>query len=161
MTTVGQTMIGAVPTFWVETGRDTLAATLVFRAGMVDETLTTRGWIHVLEHLALHDRESGTLHVNGSVGLLTTRFDVHGPVHEVVAALAGIADWLANPVLDRLDHEARVLRAEADLRQVGEVGAALPWRYGAAGPGLAGYGEFGLNNVDPDRLRPLLAQKCK
>ncbi len=158
MTTVGQTMIGAVPTFWVETGRDTLAATLVFRAGMVDETLKTRGWIHVLEHLALHDRESGTLHVNGSVGLLTTRFDVHGPVHEVVAALAGIADWLANPVLDRLDHEARVLRAEADLRQVGEVGAALPWRYGAAGPGLAGYGEFGLNNVDPDRLRPLLGR---
>ncbi len=158
MTTVGQAMIGSVPTFWVETGRDTLAASLFFRAGMVDETLSTRGWIHLLEHLALHDRQSPTLQVNGSVGLLTTRFDVHGPVHEVVAALAGIADWLASPVLDRVDHEAKVLSAEADLRQVGEVGTALLWRYGAAGPGLSGYDEFGLNNVDPERLRPLLGR---
>ena len=155
MTTVGQAMIGAVPTFWVETGRDTLAASLFFRAGMVDETLSSRGWIHLLEHLALHDRQSPTLRVNGSVGLLSTRFDLHGPVPEVVAALAGISDWLANPVLDRVDHEAGVLRAEADLRQVGEVGTALVWRYGSAGPGLAGYGEFGLNTVDAERLRAL------
>ncbi len=158
MTAVGQSMIGAVPTFWVETGRDTLTASLLFRAGMVDETLSTRGWIHLLEHLALHDRQSPTLHVNGSVGLLSTRFDVYGPVPEVVAALSGIAEWLANPVLDRVDHEAWVLRAEAALRQVGEVGTALLWRYGSAGPGLAGYGEFGLNNVDAERLRALSAR---
>lgn len=48
-------VIDGVETFWTDVARPTTSATLVFRAGMADETLTTSGWVHLLEHLAVHD----------------------------------------------------------------------------------------------------------
>ncbi|HET8768285.1 MAG TPA: hypothetical protein VFM86_13260, partial [Pedococcus sp.] len=69
-----RTEVDGVPAFWVDSGRPTLTAALVFRWGMVDETLPETGWTHLLEHLALHGRGGGALQVNGMVSLVHTRF---------------------------------------------------------------------------------------
>ena len=125
------------------------------RQGMVDETLPTTGWTHLLEHLALHDRASGPLHVNGSVSLLHTRLDAHGPADRVAQVLEALTGWIAEPRFDELAREQSVLRAEAAMRGAGEVSVGLLWRYGAGGPGLSGYAEPGLSRADarvPDRL---------
>ena len=70
-----QTTIDGVACFWVDTGRPTLTARLLFRAGSADEPLHESGWLHLLEHAVLHGRGGGTLHVNGFVSPLITAFD--------------------------------------------------------------------------------------
>lgn len=149
--------VDGVPAFWVDTGRPTLSAALVFRQGMVDESLPTTGWTHVLEHLALHGRGGGPLHVNGAVSLLHTRFDAHGPADRVGAVLAEVTRWLADPDFAELAREQSVLRAEAAMRGGNEVSLALLQRYGAKGPGLSTYAEPGLSRATPDALRELAA----
>lgn len=150
------TEVDGVPVFWVP-GQGRLRASLWFRAGMVDESLPTRGWLHLLEHLALHGRDSIRAPVNGHVSLLHSSFDIEGEPDEVVAFLREVCRWLTTPDLSELEHERRVLRAESATRGGGGVGSHLLWRYGARGPGLAGYDELGLYTADADRLRALAA----
>jgi hypothetical protein len=147
--------VDGVQAFWVDSGRPTLTASLITRQGMVDETLPTTGWTHLLEHLSLHDRASGPLHVNGSVTLLHTRLDAHGPADRVAQVLGSITGWLAEPSFDELAREQSVLRAEAAMRGAGEVSSGLLWRYGAGGPGLSGYAEPGLSRADEGSLTAL------
>lgn len=149
------TEVDGVPTYWVP-GSGTLRASLAFRVGMVDETLPTRGWLHLLEHLALHGRESIRSPVNGRVSLLSTSFDVEGRPDEVSAFLRDLCRWFTDPDLGALDHELRVLRAEDANRPIGPLGTHLMWRYGATGPGLAGYDELGLYRTTPDELLGLV-----
>ncbi len=146
-----------VATYWVESGRPTLSASLVFRQGIVDETLATSGRTHLLEHLALHGRAKGALQVNGSVSLLHTRFDVHGAPDAVAATLSGLVAWLSEPDVAELARERSVLRAESVVRGSGEVGHALLWRYGAQGPGLSGFREPGLARATPEAIVELAA----
>jgi hypothetical protein len=146
------TEVDGVPVHWAP-GQGRLRASLLFRAGMVDETLPTRGWLHLLEHLALHGRDSIRTPVNGHVSLLHTSFDVEGEPEDVVAYLRDVCRWVSAPDLSELEHERRVLRAESAGRGFGDVAAHLLWRYGARGPGLAGDDEFGLYTADEDRLR--------
>ncbi len=155
---VVQDEVSGVRTFWVESGRPTLSASLVFRHGMADETLATSGWLHLLEHLALHDRARGGLSVNGSVSLLTTQFDAQGSPEEVAGFFAELVRWLGDPTFGELDRERSVLRAEAALRGPNEVGAALLGRYGATGPGLSGYHEPGLSRATAGELSALAAR---
>jgi len=61
--------VDGVPAFWVP-AEGPLRASLVFRTGQVDEPLHQRGWTHLLEHLALHGRDSVRRPVNGSVSTL-------------------------------------------------------------------------------------------
>lgn len=143
MTVVHESVIDGVKCFWVETGRPTLAASLIFRQGLVDEPLNETGWLHLTEHLALHGKGGGRLSINGSVDLMTTTFDAHGPADLVAEHLADVTQWLTNPNLGGLDHERDVLAAESALRG-GPVGRALAWRYGARGPGVSNYDEPGL-----------------
>nr|WP_284289957.1 hypothetical protein [Angustibacter aerolatus] len=74
--------VDGVPTFWVP-AEGPLRASLVFRTGQADEPLPRRGLTHLVEHLALHGRDSVRRPVNGSVSLLHTRFDVMGEPDEV------------------------------------------------------------------------------
>lgn len=152
---LARTEVDGIPTYWVR-GSGTLRASLVFRIGMVDETLPTRGWLHLLEHLALHGRESIRTPVNGRVSLLSTSFDVEGGPDEVSAFLRDLCRWFTDPDLTPLDHELRVLRAEDANRPASSLGSHLMWRYGATGPGLAAYDELGLYRAGPDELRELV-----
>lgn len=157
MTVLHQTEVNGVRCFWVETGRPTLAALLLFRQGMADEPLTESGWLHMLEHLALHGRGGGALHVNGSVTTLHTSFNVHGPSAGVVDQLAGITAWLSDPTFREFERERGVLRAEAAMRGQGTGGRAFGWRYGAQGPGLLSHDEPGMGRATPE----LLAERAR
>ncbi len=157
--TVHRDEIDGVPVFWVESGRPTLAAMLVFRCGIADETLPTSGWTHLVEHLALHDRERGTLSVNGSTSLLRTQVQAHGPHDDVVGFLGDVTRWLAAPDLSRVAHESGVLRAEAEYRGTGDAATAMLQRFGARGAGLAGYTEPGLSRATPERLSEHIATR--
>lgn len=157
--TVHRDVVDGVPTFWVESGRPTVAAALVFRCGIADETLPTTGWTHLVEHLALHDRERGTLSVNGSTSLLRTSFEAHGPADDVVTFLEELTRWLAAPDLSRVAEESRVLQAEVEYRGTGDAAVALLQRYGARGPGLCGYTEPGLGRASAERLAAHVARR--
>lgn len=151
MTQLHDTDIDGVRCFWVDSGRPTLVASLMFRHGMADETFTESGWAHAIEHLALHGRGSGSLSVNGSVSPLITSFDSHGPSSAVRSHLADVCAWLANPTFELLDRERGVLRAESALRD-NPASRALTWRFGACGAGLPGLGEPGLWRATPEGL---------
>lgn len=144
-------VVDGVRTFWVDSGRPTLAATLMFRVGQADEELATSGWVHLLEHLTLHGLPRGTLAVNGSVSALVTTLSLHGPRDQVVAALADVSRRLAEPDLGELDRERRVLAAEAATRG-GPVARAFSMRYGARGPGLVAWDDLGLGRARADEL---------
>ena len=151
MTTLHDTEIDGVRCLWVDTGRPTLAAALMFRQGMCDEPLTESGWLHLLEHSALHGRGGGALQINGSVSLLRTSFDVHGPAEAVVRHLGELTEWLTEPRLDDLDRERGVLRAESNSAG-GPVPRAMAWRYGARGPGVCNYSEPALGRATAELL---------
>jgi hypothetical protein len=150
--------VEGIPAFWVDGDPADLRASLVFRAGMADLLLPRHGWLHVLEHLALHGRTTIRRPVNGQVTLLTTSFDVRSDADGVVDFFRGLSGWLAEPEFGDLNHESRVLRAEESGRGYSSVARHLVWRYGARGPGLAGYDEIGLNTLGADGLRALSRQ---
>lgn len=139
--------------FSVDSGRATTRATLFFRVGQADETLPTCGWTHLLEHLALHEWKDPRLAFNASVGLYLTRFDLDGETDAVFEHLTRLTSWLGDPDLAHLEHEAKVLRAESEVRPAGALTANLEWRYGARGPGLPAYRQIGLTRATEARLR--------
>lgn len=145
------TEVDGVPVYWVA-GEGRLQASLWFRAGMVDERLPTAGRLHLIEHLALHGRESIRTPVNGQVSLLHTAFAVAGEPDEVTRSLADVCAWLTDPDWGAIDHERRVLQAESARRSAGPTESQLFWRYGAQGPGLVGYEQFGLGQAGPESL---------
>lgn len=152
MVQLHETEVDGVRCFWVETGRPTLAAVMVFRFGQADEPIVESGWQHLLEHLALHSRGGGSLHVNGQVGLLETIFDAHGPPGAVADHYGRVTRWLSEPRFEELVRERGVLQAEAEFRGSGPSTRALGWRYGARGPGVASYNEPGLGRASPEGL---------
>ena len=129
-----------------------------FRGGLADETLPTHGWRHLLEHLALHDRDTIRAPINGRVTMLHTTFDAEGEPDDIVTFLQDVCGWLSAPDFGELEHERRVLRAESARRRPGSVELHMLWRYGAQGPGLVAYDEYGLQTADPDRLRALAVE---
>ncbi|MGL5861484.1 MAG: hypothetical protein ACRCY9_09545, partial [Phycicoccus sp.] len=151
--------VDGVAVLWVDSSRPTLRASLLTRAGIVDETLPTTGWTHLAEHLALHDRDRGTLAVDGSVSLTETRLLLHGEPDDVTTALSDVTAWLRAPRLDRVADESRVLRAEAEFRGSGDAATAMLQRYGARGAGLAGYTEPGLGRATPEALAELVTSR--
>lgn len=149
--------IGGVPVFYVATDL-TPTAQLSFRAGFADERLSTRGWLHLLEHMAMTDRDDPSFHCNASVGPLLTEFQVQGDLSDVIGFLEGVCLWLSDPVIGDLDHERAVLEAEASRRQLGDVTGHLDYRYGAVGIGTSNYPEFGLRTATEGGLRALAAR---
>lgn len=154
MTDVHETEIDGVRCFWVETGRPTLAASLRFRSGIVDEEVPRAGWLHLIEHMALHGRGGGALAINGSVSFLETTFDAHGPVDLVADHLRATTSWLSRPDFTDLERERNVLRAEGRTRG-GMAADAFIWRYGAQGPGLCAMDELGLGRASAEALETL------
>jgi hypothetical protein len=151
MVNVHETEIDGVLCFWADLGRPLSAAHLHFRHGLADEPLPEAGWLHLLEHLALLDRETLRSPVQGSVGMLLTRFTAIGTPEVVAGHLLALSRWLEEPDLQLLARERGVLQAEAQ-RRVDPLLASLTWRYGASGPGVASYDEVGALRATPERL---------
>jgi len=124
----------------------------VFRVGRADETLTTSGVTHLVEHLALHPLRGGESRSNGATGLLHTHFHVEGTEAEVVGFLNGVCAALRALPLERLPAEKEILRTEARGNLSGP-GRELPlWRYGAQGHGLVSYPEWGLHRLTAEQV---------
>ncbi|MFE3327753.1 M16 family metallopeptidase [Streptomyces sp. NPDC059176] len=125
-----------------------VAAGLFFRVGSADETLSTTGVTHLVEHLALHRHGLSDLHYNGATTADYTHFHVEGTVPEVVEYLNGVCAALRDLPMERLETEKEILRTEASGRSQGPVGQLPLWRYGARGYGLLSYAELGLPRLD-------------
>jgi hypothetical protein len=151
MVTLHETEIDGVLCFWADLGRPLSAAHLHFRHGLADEPLPETGWLHLLEHLALLDRETLERPIRSSVGMLLTRFTVLGTPAVVVDGLVSLARWLEQPDLQLLARERGVLQARAQLR-ADPLLASLTWRYGATGPGVTSYAEIGALRATPELL---------
>jgi zinc protease len=151
LSTVRETDVTGVLCFYVDMGRPASAAHLIFRQGMADEPLPETGWLHLLEHLALLDRETLTRPVNGEVSMLLTRFAAFGQPDELVENLGALCRWVANPDFRLLARERGVLQARAHQRH-DPLTRSLTWRYGANGPGVTSYAELGALRATPDAL---------
>jgi zinc protease len=145
------TEIDGVPCIW-EDAPGPLRACLVFGVGRADERLPHAGITHAVEHLTLHawGGVSGTW--NGSVDVSHTRFFIEGEPDEVAEFLAGVCHALMRPNLDRLPDELRVLQVEAARQDEGQLGADLVFRFGARGPGLLGFPQYGLRRITTDEV---------
>jgi hypothetical protein len=149
--TVRETDVNGVLCFYVDMGRPASAAHLIFRHGLADEPLHETGWLRLLEHLALLDRESLTRPINGQVSMLLTRFAAFGTTEELVEHVGALCRWIAEPDLRLLARERGVLQARAHQRQDPLV-RSMTWRYGATGPGVTSYAEVGSLRATPELL---------
>jgi hypothetical protein len=156
MTGVHESEIDGVLCFWVDMGRPASCAHVIFRQGLADEPLPETGWLRLLEHLALLDRETLTRPIQGSTTMLLTTFVATGTGAVLVDRLQSLARWLAEPDFRLLARERGVLQAEAQLRADPLV-RSLTWRYGAVGPGVTSYAEVGAVRATPE----LLWDRCR
>lgn len=125
----------------------------MFRAGRVDEPLASGGINHLLEHLALFPLGQQSFQYNGVVDWIRTVFAAAGSPDEVGTFLARTVASIAAPPEDRFDAEAHVLRDEASRRSSGLAEHHAQLRFGAVGPGVTDFPEFGLYRLTPPDLR--------
>ena len=143
---VHETRLDGVRTVWVDAAAP-FTAQLMFRVGVIDEELATRGITHLVEHLALAPLRDVAHPYNGMVTLDHTAFWAAGSTGDVIAFLREVSLNLRHLPIDRLKVEARVLMAEA-MGHPGTAGSSiLAHRFGARGPGLIGFEEYGLRRV--------------
>lgn len=154
MLEVHEDVVDGVPVFWVDGELPVLTATLRFRAGQIDEPLPCRGFLHLLEHLAFHSLTIGPrVEYNGSVEPVFTAFAFRGPADEVARLLGELTRRLGMIDPGELEHEARVLAQEERLRGSWELENAFAYRWGARGPGVVWYRQFGLSHPEPQLLQ--------
>lgn len=141
--------IGGVPVLRADAASGRYMAALIFRVGRFDEPLPLAGITHMVEHLTFAGKPRADYHFNASVSGCYTSF------HMETADLGDIRDFvdtvcrgLAADHATVIDRERLVLRTEAASRGgAGALGVCLGERYGATGPGISNYPEFGLRNV--------------
>jgi zinc protease len=148
---VVRSTVDGVPVFFVEADGPTVAG-LVFRTGIADETVQTRGVSHLVEHLALASIGEQHHQHNGTVDLTTTNFAVRGTPEEAADFFRTVCESLANLPLDRIRLEGRILRTEASQRSTGVAARMAFYRYGFTGNGLSILLEFFLNDPRPEPL---------
>lgn len=150
-----QEHIDGVPVLRADLPVDRAVACLMFRVGRFDETLPAAGITHAVEHLALVDKTDAPYSFNASVnGRFTAFYLETGEPSQVSGFVSDVCRGLVADRAAVLDRERRILRIEAASRGgAGALGTCLAERYGATGPGLANYEEFGLYNLGWDDVR--------
>ena len=127
-------------------------ASLMFRVGIADETLSTCGITHLVEHLALFTLGRRDHEYNGFVDDSRCVFYASGEEDEVLEFLRLVSSAVADLPEERLEAERRVLRAEAG--HGGDVHSRLrAHRYGAGGYGLVNYHEIGLRWLGAEQVK--------
>lgn len=109
--------------------------------------------------MALSVVADATRNQNGFVGGVATGFLTMGQPSEVSSFFARICDALTSLPGDRLGNEKQVLAAENAARQYDFRSNLLTWRYGAAGYGLLGLPELGLQGATLEQLHDHAAQR--
>ena len=124
-------------------------AALMFRVGRFDEALPDAGVTHMVEHLTFAAHREAEYRFNASVaGRHTTFYVEAGDSADIATYLTAVCAGLAADHSAILDRERRILRTEAASRgDAGALGTCLIERYGARGPGLRNYQEFGFERL--------------
>jgi hypothetical protein len=138
--------VDGVPVLW-HAGEGPLAATLRFGVGRNDEILARSGVCHAVEHLSLRTVGRQPYDWNGMVDTMSTNFTVRGAPHEVAAHLELVCRNLGDLPTGELERELRVMRVEAQGRSQNHVTTDLGIRFGASGPGLVAWPEYGLEHL--------------
>ena len=138
---------------------------MLFRTGLVDETLAIAGTTHLIEHLSLSTVSDHSRLQNGFVGGVVTGFFTMGQPSDVSKFLENICKALHSLPGDRLESEKQVLEAENASRRYDLGSNLLTWRYGANGYGLFGLPQPGLKKITLEQLQQratqrLTAQEC-
>jgi hypothetical protein len=125
------------------------AAGLIFRVGQFDEALPDRGITHMVEHLTFGGHHEARYGFNASVEGRYTQYIVESAdPADIATYLRAVCEGLAADHGAILDRERRILRTEAASRGgAGMLGTCLVERYGARGPGVLGYEEFGFERL--------------
>jgi len=141
-----------VPIVMGDGGDEVLDAGIVFGVGPCDETLTTSGFSHLVEHLVLRGLEADV--VNGSIQASLTELRIRGSRAAIAGFFAEAGRRLTALPTDDLDVERRVLGAERDFRGPGrpEFLETMPIRFGWRGLGLESLFESGLRVATPDAV---------
>jgi zinc protease len=143
--------IDGIPAVWVPALGLTNAG-LVFRVGQLDENLRGRGLTHLIEHLALSNIKTPTYAFNGVTGWWTTSFLFHGKTEEAVTYFSEVVRALSNLPFERMNHEAQILKTESCQRGMWPTSSVLLNMFGASGPGVLAYPEFGLRALETQSL---------
>jgi hypothetical protein len=146
---IHRTEVDGVPCFWADLPEE-FEARLMFRVGAYDETLATRGTTHLIEHLAISDTPLVPWRYSAWVTGLVTNYSLVGTPEQVVDGLAAVTARIRDLPLDRVPTTRRALITE-DSR-TSSARRSLRARYGAQGPGLALYPEYGVRRVTQEHL---------
>ncbi|MFV0126200.1 hypothetical protein ACLGI4_00450 [Streptomyces sp. HMX112] len=152
-----RTTVDGVTVLWTR-GPAPLIATLTFGCGARDEGFRTIGVTHLIEHLAMSTLPRLHHEHNASVDLETTRFTASGRPEQITAFLATVCAALSDLPLDRIQHEAGILTAEASSVTSPAAAFLLNQRFGARGPGLAPYTGPGYDRLSADAVRAHAAE---
>ncbi len=158
MTDLHWTEIDQVATIWTDTPAP-LQAGLLFRTGLVDETLAIAGMTHLIEHLSLSTVSDPSRLQNGFVGGVVTGFYTMGQPSDVSKFLENLCKALCSLPGDRLESEKQVLEAENASRRYDLYSNLLTWRYGANGYGLFGLPQLGLKKITLEQLQQHATQR--
>ncbi len=155
---VGYTEIDGVPVLFAEREGSAITAGIMFRVGWADETFTTSGITHLVEHLALHGQRLGDGHLNGETGDRLTHFHITGDEDEVVAFLEQVCSALGALPMDRLETEVRILRTEqGGMPPMG--GGRAYHRFGFGGRGLLVAMEAGLDRLTASEVQAWASER--
>jgi Peptidase M16 inactive domain len=146
--TLHHDIVDGLSTYWVPEGGQFRAA-LMFRVGVADETLPTRGICHLVEHLAIEPVPRLYAH-NGWSSIDATGFWAAGDRDEVLDYLLSVARLLHPLPRDRMVAERQILATEGSQRGASLVTSLLSCRWGARTYGTASYDEFGLFGISED-----------
>lgn len=146
---VDRTTIDGIPVLRSSGVAGRHAAGLVFRVGQFDEALPDRGVTHMVEHLTFGGHHEATYHFNASVEGRYTQYIVESAdPADIATYLRAVCEGLTTDHGAILERERRILRTEAASRGgAGMLGNCLVERYGARGPGLLNYQEFGFERL--------------
>ena len=149
--TLQHDVVDGLSTYWVDSGGP-FRAVLVFRIGVADETLSTRGICHLVEHLAIEPRPR-LFSWNGWCSIDSTGFWAEGERDEVLDYLSGVARMLHPLPHERMVAERQILATEGNQGSGSIVTTLLSCRWGARTYGSASYDEYGLYRVDQDEAQ--------
>lgn len=155
---INRTEVDGVPCFFGNAPPPYMA-TLVFRVGRADESLRTGGLTHMAEHLVMPAEPPSDYDRNARVEDIYTAFWANGRREEVTQFLTDTCALIKTPPLERLETERSILQTEGAGRNNGPLQGALALRYGAAGPGLAGWDEYGLHWVGPSEVNEWIGER--
>lgn len=146
---IKQSVVDGVPVLQAPATGSRTTVALTFRVGHYDETLPVRGITHIVEHLTFAARPEAKYHFNASVSGRYTTFHADSPdPGDLRDFVETVCQGLTADHSAALERERTILRTEAATRGgAGAMGACLAERYGAAGPGLVVYQEFGLDRA--------------